>query len=131
MCIRDSNEVQQPELRSSMHSLELEEIARRLALHIGIGVRVVSERNFRIAQHHCAMGYKIREQPAAHSGLQVDALDSKRKYVRLSRPHRIPIGADPDYEIRRLESRHDLRASVTCLLYTSDAADERSSVDLG
>ena len=59
-----------------MHSLELEEIARRLALHIGIGVRVVSERNFRIAQHHCAMGYKIREQPAAHSGLQVDALDS-------------------------------------------------------
>ena len=96
-----------------MHSLELEEIARRFALHIGIGARVVSEGNFRITQHHCAMCYEIRKQPAAHSCLHVDALDSKRKYVRLSRPDRIPIGADADYQIRRLETRHDLRASVT------------------
>ena len=34
-------------------------------------------------------------------------------------------------ETRRVGSRHLLTQAAICLLYTSDAADERSSVDLG
>ena len=33
--------------------------------------------------------------------------------------------------LRRLDSDVEMEVSRTCLLYTSDAADERSSVDLG
>ena len=41
---------------------------------------------------------------------------------------------EPDEEVLRPvlhQQRHDLARLQTCLLYTSDAADERSSVDLG
>ena len=40
---------------------------------------------------------------------------------------RVPAGAEPDAVRQRIEAA----MGVTCLLYTSDAADERSSVDLG
>ena len=50
----------------------------------------------------------------------------------------VPLGRGDKFSVRRLEFDQEAgkrlgfrRASGTCLLYTSDAADERSSVDLG
>ena len=51
---------------------------------------------------------------------------SLRKVSKLPLGPGRPVGATP----RRLNPS-DLAKSATCLLYTSDAADERSSVDLG
>ena len=43
----------------------------------------------------------------------------------------VRAGVAWDAPITRLQERNNYRQVLICLLYTSDAADERSSVDLG
>ena len=56
-------------------------------------------------------------------------------YKRQARGHAgaqpAPVGTRPTTTRPHQESRKCARLTPSCLLYTSDAADERSSVDLG
>ena len=53
----------------------------------------------------------------------------RQDYIRLS--HDL-VTIDPEKYIQlRIDNHEHIRKLRTCLLYTSDAADERSSVDLG
>src|SRR5678815_2105869 len=61
--------------------------------------------------------------PAYHHGVEVDALLAAGAH-----PAFYPVGKRWTVNLEDLERRIGPR---TCLLYTSDAADERSSVDLG
>ena len=54
--------------------------------------------------------------------------DQTRWYAQLVREHRELIGASVPIGVL---ANPDPVVTLTCLLYTSDAADERSSVDLG
>ena len=42
-----------------------------------------------------------------------------------------PRDNSTDKDLNQVDQFHFFKISYTCLLYTSDAADERSSVDLG
>ena len=46
-------------------------------------------------------------------------------------PYPILTADEPIFDIRYMTPKQVLTQPYTCLLYTSDAADERSSVDLG
>src|SRR4029078_3828009 len=114
-----------------MHSPPLEEIASRLALHVGIRAWVISECDFRITHHYCAVRRKIGEQPAAFSRLNIELVDSKREHVRLSRPDGIVIRTEADYQICRRQTGNYLRAPVTYqnpAVSIADSGDDRSTI---
>mgnify|MGYP003380368793 CR=1 FL=1 len=77
-----------------------------------------------VSLHHgggVGMGYSI------HSGMVIVADGTDDAHRRLKRV----LNNDPAMGvIRHADAGYDI-ALDTCLLYTSDAADERSSVDLG
>src|SRR5678815_4956802 len=88
------------------------------------------------------LGYVARLKPEFDKrgvkaiGLSIDPVDSHAKWsedIRNTQGHAVnfPIIADPEKKVANLYGMmHPAHDEVyTCLLYTSDAADERSSVD--
>src|SRR5678815_5073314 len=78
---------------------------------------------------------RVPEAVVKHFAFKAPAASSLRDALQNSRPVRVIAEvkkASPSKGVfRQSFSVSDLVDSYTCLLYTSDAADERSSVDLG
>ena len=117
MCIRDSFH---PDLKACLEPtygvIVYQEQVMQIAQTIG-GYTLGSADLLRRA-----MGKKKPEEMAQQRDIFVDGAQNKGYPVEL---------ANKLFDLMAMFAEYGFNKSHTCLLYTSDAADERSSVDLG
>src|SRR5664280_2104630 len=83
---------------------------------------------FQIATDRLADGRQTAEVPVDREALQNDGIRPEF-FPEAGTPGRVHLGINPDSYLELGETAFD--QFQHCLLYTSDAADEEASVDLG